>query len=240
MISHSEQAALKIRRFTNKLRADTSGLALIEFAYSLPLLVGLVGYGLELTNLAGANLKVSQAANALADNMSRVGLESSLALTQLREADVNDGFIGLKKQADALDITNNGRIILSSLERNAQGGQWIHWQRCLGTKNYPSTYGNAGDGATGTTFQGMGPATAKVTAPVAGSAVMVVEIIYDYKPLFTTMFFPAKQIKYHASFIVRDDRDLRGPFDSTRPEGYGIYNPSPTAPVRSCNLFTAS
>ena len=240
MMSQIEQAASPIRRFATKLRANTSGLAMIEFAYSLPLLVGLVGYGLELTNLAGANLKVSQAANALADNTSRVGLESSLALTQLREADINDGFIGLKKQADALDITNNGRIILSSLEKNAQGGQWIHWQRCLGTKNYPSTYGNAGDGATGTTFQGMGPANAKVIAPAAGTAVMVVEIIYDYKPLFSTMFFPAKQIKYHASFIVRDDRDLRGPYDTAHPEGYGVYNPSPAAPVHSCTSFSAS
>ena len=240
MISPNAQVSSPIRQFTTKLRENTSGLAMIEFAYSLPLLIGLVGYGLELTNLAGAHLKVSQAANALADNMSRVGLESSLALTQLREADVNDGFIGLQKQANALDITNNGRIILSSLERNSSGGQWIHWQRCLGTKNYPSTYGNAGDGATGTTFQGMGPASAKVIAPATGTAVMFVEIIYDYKPLFTTMFMPANKIKYHASFIVRDDRDLRGPYDTARPEGYGVYNPSPAAQVHNCTSFTAS
>ena len=124
-----------IRSLANKLRRDTSGLALIEFAYSLPLLLGLSCYGLELTNLANANLKISQAANALSDNLSRVGLESALALTQLREADINDGFIGIIRQTNAINLTQNGRVILSSLERNSSGGQWIHWQRCLGAKN---------------------------------------------------------------------------------------------------------
>ncbi len=223
---------LRLRALATRLREDCSGLAMIEFAYSLPLLIGLTGYGLELTNLANSNLKVSQAANALADNMSRVGLESALSLTQLREADVGDGFIGLQKQTSGIKLTEKGRVILSSLERNASGGQWIHWQRCIGAKNYASSYGLAGDGATGTAFPGMGPAAARVTAPIAGSAVMFVEIIYDYQPLFSTMFFGPKQIRYWASFIVRDDRDLVGP------AGSGVYNPAPTATVYSCNNFT--
>jgi hypothetical protein len=214
----------KARAFAQRLRSETSGLAMIEFAYSLPLLVGLTGYGLEMTNLANANMKVSQAANALADNMSRVGLESSLALTQLREADVNDGFIGVDRQTQGIQLRQNARVFLSSLERNTSGGQWIHWQRCYGEKtSLSSSFGVAGDGATGTSFQGMGPSGARVTAPAAGTAVMFVEINYTYQPLFTTMFIPAKQIKYHASFIVRDDRDLTG-----------VFNPGPVAPVNSC------
>jgi hypothetical protein len=218
------------RAFAARLRTETSGLAMIEFAYSMPLLVGLVGFGLEMTNLANANMKVSQAANALADNMSRVGLESALALTQLREADINDGFIGVVRQTEGIALKENSRIFLSSVERNADGGQWIHWQRCFGEKtSFSSSYGVAGDGATGTSFQGMGPTGAKVTAPVAGSAVMFVEIIYNYRPLFTTMFIPAKQIKYHASFIVRDDRDLVGPTG-----GDGVYNPPTVAVKNSC------
>ena len=224
----------RTRSLASKLRRNTSGLAMIEFAYSLPLLVGLSGYGLELTNLANANLKISQAANALPDNMSRVGLESPLALTQLREADINDGFIGVIRQTSSINLTQNGRVILSSLERNASGGQWIHWQRCIGAKTYPSSYGNAGDGATGTSFLGMGPPTARVTAPAAGTAVMFVEIIYDYQPLFGTMFFGAKQIRYHASFIVRDERDLPGP------AGAGVYNPSPAAAVRNCAVYSST
>jgi Flp pilus assembly protein TadG len=87
------------------LRNDTSGLALVEFAYSLPLLLGLGGYGIELANLANTNVKISLAATALADNMSRVGLESVLSTVQIRESDVNDSFIGYIKETEGLDLS---------------------------------------------------------------------------------------------------------------------------------------
>lgn len=216
-----------------KLRSDTSGIAMIEFAYALPLLMVLGGYGIEMANLATVNQRVSQSALALADNMSRVGAESVLSTVQIRESDINDSFIGLTRQTGTLNLTSNGRVILSSLEQNASGGQWIHWQRCIGTKNVTSSYGAAGTGATGTSFAGMGSASARITAPPS-SAVMFVEVVYDYRALFGTMFFPARTIRYEASFVVRDSRDLAGP------SGAGVYNPNPAAPVYSCNNFTAT
>jgi hypothetical protein len=226
----------KIRAFALKLRSDESGLAMIEFAYSLPLLIGISGYGLEMTNLAMTNHKISQATSALADNMSRVGLLSALSTTQIRESDVNDSFMGVDRQTNGLGLLVNGRVILSSLQQNATGGQWIAWQRCMGAKSIASSYGVQGDGATGTSFLGMGPTAARVQAP-AGAAVMFAEIIYDYKPLFTTMFIPARTIKYHASFIVRDERQLAAPSPG---DPDGIFNPSPAATVRSCSTFTAT
>src|SRR3546814_13154337 len=48
------------------------------------------------------------------------------------------------------DFRTHGRIILSSLERNDDGGQWIHWQRCYGDLDVESSYGEAGDGEEGT------------------------------------------------------------------------------------------
>jgi Flp pilus assembly protein TadG len=233
----------KLRRMAKSLRRDRSGVAAVEMALIMPLLATASFYGLELTNLAVTSLKVSQAAMALADNMSRVGLQSALATVQLRESDINDGFIGVTRQTTTLNLTQNGRIILSSLEQNATGGQWIHWQRCLGLKNVASSYGGQGTGATGTAFTGMGAlSTAKITAP-ANSAVMFVEVFYDYQPLFqsiplpnlTTLINPARVIRYEASFIVRDNRDLAGPAG-----GNGVYNPSPAATVKQCSSFTTS
>ncbi len=218
---------LSLRALAAHFRHDTSGNALIEFAYTLPLLVGLGGYGIEMANLAVVSHKVSQAAMSLSDNASRIGATNSLAVTQIREADVNDSFIGVKRQTDGLDLTNNGRVILSSLERNAEGGQWIHWQRCIGTKSAASAYGPQGTGSTGTGFPGMGPASSRIQAP-PDSAVMFVEVVYDYKPLFTTMFIPARVIRFESSYIVRDSRDLTQ-----------IYNPAPAAAVSSCATFTA-
>src|SRR3546814_1196324 len=74
-----------------------------------------------------------------------------------------------------MDFKTHGRIILSSLERNADGGQQIHWQRCYGDLDVASSYGEAGDGEEGTDFPGMGPDGAEVTA-AAGAAVMFVAV----------------------------------------------------------------
>ena len=123
------------RHIMRALKSDTSGVAMIEFAYALPLLMVLGGFGIEMTNLATVNQSISQSALALADNMSRVGAQSALSTVQIRESDINDSFIGLIRQTGTLNLTSRGRVILSSLEQNASGGQWIHWQRCIGTKN---------------------------------------------------------------------------------------------------------
>jgi Flp pilus assembly protein TadG len=224
----------RLRDLAARLRRDSSGLALIEFAYSMPLLIVLSFYGLEMTNLAVTNLKISQATSAMADNMSRIGLESALSTVQLRESDINDSFEGMKRQTAGLDLFKNGRVTVSSLEQNASGGQWIRWQRCKGEKNYPSTYGTVGDGATGTAFPGMGPASARVTSPTNQDAVMFVEVRYDYKSLFSTMFVENRQLRYYASFLVRDQRDLAGP------DGGGVYNPAPAATPSTCNLFNST
>lgn len=212
----------RIKGLLSELRRDASGLALIEFAYVIPILTALGIGGIELTNYANTNMKVSQAAMALADNMSRVGLESSLSSIQIREADVNDGLIGFQRQTNGLNFGPNGRVVLSSLERNATGGQWIHWQRCFGSLVVAPSYGTEGTGETGTAFLGMGPATGRVTAPV-DTAVMFVEVTYTYQPLFTGFFLQNRTIRHEASFINRDPRDL------TR-----IYNPNSAATVATC------
>jgi hypothetical protein len=212
----------RIKSLLSELRRDVSGLALIEFAYVIPILTSLGIGGIELTNYANTNMKISQAAMALADNMSRVGLESSLSSVQIREADVNDGLIGFQRQTNGLNFGPNGRVVLSSLERNADGGQWIHWQRCFGSLAVAPSYGTQGTGTTGTAFLGMGPAAGRVTAPV-DTAVMFVEVTYTYQPLFTGFFLRNRTIRHEASFINRDPRDLAQ-----------IYNPNPAATVATC------
>jgi hypothetical protein len=126
-----------------RLAADRSGVAMLEFALALPIVLALGLYGIELSNLALANLKVSQIALALADNASRVGVLNANALQQLREYDINDVLQATRLQGDEIDLTENGRVTLSSLEES-NGVQRIHWQRCIGVvkgTGYDSTYG---------------------------------------------------------------------------------------------------
>ena len=148
--------------FARRFRDDRSGLALLEFAFTAPLVVTLGLWGVETANLALANLRVSQVALNLADNASRVGVQSTLVTQQLREVDINDVFAAARAQGAAWDLTTRGRITLSSLEADKDGKQTIHWQRCLGMKSgagYDSTYGR-------TTISGGSPAAAdSTTAP---------------------------------------------------------------------------
>ena len=157
-----------IATFVRRFQQDGSGLALIEFALTAPLIVALGLYGVETANLALANLRVSQIALNLADNASRVGTQSSLATQQLREVDVNDTFAAAKLQGLGWDLTTRGRITVSSLEADNAGKQTIHWQRCLGTKSgagYDSSYGR-------TRMSGGAPAAADASSapydPTAG------------------------------------------------------------------------
>lgn len=226
-----------------RLRHDRRGLAMIEFALALPLLLLTTCFGVEIANYALTNLRVSQIALALADNAARVGAASNLATQQLREVDLNDVLQATRLQGQQLGLTQNGRITLSSLEADASETQRIHWQRCLGLKRgagYESSYGTAPVTAgtqSGTAYQGtavpggMGDAGAKVTAP-ASSGVMFVEVNYLYKPIFGDWLLGGRErvIHYIASYIVRDRRDFAQ-----------IFNINPevsSANKMTCNRFT--
>lgn len=196
------------RRTLRSFLADTSGLALVEFAYSLPLLTTVGLYGAELANYATVKMRISQTALKVADTSSRIGENGVLQDIKIYESDINDVFTGAEYADRDLDVEDNGRIILSSLTQNSDGGQWIQWQRCTGNLSYSSSYGAEDDGATGTSFPGMGPSGEEITA-AAGTAVMFVEIAYTYQPLFSNAWIPGpSQITAIAAFNVRDDRDL--------------------------------
>jgi TadE-like protein len=194
-----------------RLVRDSSGVALIEFAFSLPILIIIMAFGLELANYVLTTKRIGDIAVLVADNASRMGRRNAgLSVHQISEAEINDLFIGARLQADIGDYTENGRIILSSLQRNNDGGQWIAWQRCFGENGLGSAYGVEGDGATGTGFPGMGPPSNRVQAP-SGTAVMVVEVYYNYQPIVPIVSIPPRTIRELAVFNVRESRDLGAP-----------------------------
>ncbi|MFM6932936.1 MAG: TadE/TadG family type IV pilus assembly protein [Novosphingobium sp.] len=200
--------------------ACRSGVAAVELAVALPLLVTLSMGGLELASFALANMRVNQIAISIADNASRAKMTSVSGAAQFREYDVSETFRAADLAYPAMAIFSNGRVVLSSLETNSSGGQWVHWQRCRGSKAVGSKYATQGTGSTGTSFAGMGPTGSIITAE-SGAAIMFAEVYYDYRPV--TLPGATITIYRNAALYVRDDRDLSQ-----------IYNPSPTATVYSC------
>ena len=233
-----------------RLYRDRGGAALIEFGFTLPLLLVAGMGGVESANLALVNLRLSQIALNLADDASRVG-NTPLTTQQLREVDINDVLQAARYQGASIGLTTHGRIILSSLEMgqesyDSSSVQRIHWQRCLGLMNgagYDSSYGTATPLATAGTdstqansgvlaANGMGDAGAKVNAPPPNSGpvsgVVFVEINYQYQPLVSAFLFGSiSRIHYVASFIVRDNRDFSQ-----------IYNPGPSSTPSTCDKYT--
>ncbi len=230
----------KLRR----LGRDTSGLALIELAYGMPLLLGIGFAGVEIANLSVVRMRVSQIGMAVGDNAARVGDAQGLALKKVYESDVYDIFEGARLQGRGIQFQQRARVIVSSLQQNASGGQWIAWQRCWGNKSWASTYGVAGNGKTGTSFPGMGPSTARVQA-TPSNAVMFVEVAYDYRAIVEPF---AKLLKYYgvltensvityrSAFIVRDPRQLGVSTvpAATATEDFGLFQNAAPLPRLTC------
>lgn len=190
---------------------DRSANALIEFAFSLPIFMVLGMYGTELAYMATVNMQVSQISMALADNASRLGQTDNSAVSPtINNSDIDSIMDGAMRQGASIQFQQNGRLILSSLERHPiLQRQYVHWQKCRGNLSQASVYGGAGHGLIGQTIQGLGK-PGKIIAAEPNSAVMFVEAFYTYKPLFGEMFVKNIKFSQEAAFIVRDDRDLTG------------------------------
>jgi len=222
-----------LRTFQARLRDDCSGLAVVEFAVSLPFFLGLGVAGIETANYAATIMQVNQIALHVADNGARMGTDSLLTAKRISEIDINDVFTGARHEGNGLVFdgfhpytdpgTNqvvargNARIILSNLEPvsnpNTTQKFKIKWQRCSGPgTHYTPIYGTV---ANSTSINGMGPAGRQIKAPDFG-AVMFAEIHYHFKPLIVNGFsnLTEKEIVATGAMVVRDSRDLTTIYNS--------------------------
>lgn len=187
------------------LRSDTSGVAMLEFAFSLPVLLLMSLTGAELTNYVTTRMRISQIALHLADNAARIGSGSQLAAKTITETDINDLFVGANLQSGELGLQTNGRVVISDVEPKTTGSTKykIVWQRCYGAKtSYVKKY------TTGQTdLDGVGTSGRLAIAP-DGGATMFVEVYYEYTPLVKTSLSPTTTMVETASMMVRDRRDL--------------------------------
>ena len=238
--------AKRVRAGGASLRDCTSGVALLEFAFALPVVLALGLMGLETANYAMAHLRVSNIAMLTADNAARVR-------ESIDEADIVELFTGAKMSGANINFAQNGRIILTDLEHRSGSTQWIRWQRCDGALSYtnpnaayrPRTQASAAitngteiynaDRTTLNTtnpshpdatpvITGMGGTTTISAQP--GTAVMVVEVVYNYQPIIPNSFLGGRQIRYESAFNVRQRTDQ------------SLKNAGRITP-RSCNTFAA-
>lgn len=179
---------------------DECGVAVIEFAMVLPIFIFAVFGGMELAWNAIQQQQVERIAAIAADNAARVR-------GAIDETDIYEIVAATKANNPSSDFQANGRMIISSIQNNDAGnGQWIRWQRCYGSKTYTSKYGAQGSGKSDSSIKGLGRNKTMKAPP--GSAVMVVEVIFDHNPLISDKFFGKKQFRYETAYVLRDRTDL--------------------------------
>jgi hypothetical protein len=210
-----------------RLIGSKSGVAATELALALPFFLGAGLWAVELSNFVLTNMHVSQLAVHLADNASRIGEKPLLKERKIYESDINDLLEGAGLQGGTqMGLFDNGRAIISSVEvvpGSKDDEQYVHWQRCVGSKDWASSYGEEDDKLA----DGIGPVGEEVYA-FEGEAVMFVELVYEYKPLISKRFVGDPTIQAIASFTVRARRDLS--------EIYQRDKNSPD-PIAKCNKF---
>lgn len=222
-----------MKNFLKKIRQDNSGLALVEFALSLPFFMGLTVAGFETSHYAYVHMRLNQLTLDTADGAARMGEGDVQAAKKIDEAQINDVFAGTLRQGESIllggeheykdpgtgevTLRGNALIILSSVEPKsgfdpANPKYRIRWQRCVGTADFfeplygkKSTHGN---------IDGIGP-PGRLAVPPDDGALMFVETHYYYRPLIINGFghLGEKSITKTATMVVRDARDFVGGTD---------------------------
>lgn len=221
-----------LHRSLRRLRSNQSGLAMVEFAVSLPFFAGLAIGGAEIANYASVVMQLNQIALHTADNAARMGTKTTTGTIQISEKQINDVLNGTMQEGSRIAARENARVILSSFEEvvpfDVTTPRYrIRWQRCSGqVTSYRSNYGNP---TTTTSVTGIGPAGRQVW-PATGGSLMFVELQYRFKPMIVNGFtrLTDHKISQISSMVVRDARDT-----VSAPGGAGIYNLENVA-VSSC------
>lgn len=192
-----------------RLKSCEAGVSAIEFGLMLPVFIPLALFGTELAYYASIRLQISQIAMSVADNASRLGQTENAGVTPtITESDIDSVMFGAMTQGSKINLKENGKVILSSLEKDdLTGRQWFHWQRCRGDLDKSSSYGPARYGLQDDSFTGVGRKQ-KTLKALPGSAVMVAEVYYKYDGLFGSLFGSVPDIHEEAMFMIRDDRNL--------------------------------
>ena len=89
----------RLMALPRKLAGDRSGVAMVEFAFTAPIVLAMGMLGTETAYYVITHMQVSQVAMQVADNASRVGEQDVLTARKVYESDINVRSSGPKSWA---------------------------------------------------------------------------------------------------------------------------------------------
>ena len=155
------------KRLIRNIRKDSRGSVAVEVSVAISILAALLLAGVEVTRFVMLNQKLERASATMADLVSQA--------ETLTEADLVSLFTATGFVLDPFDLAGDGRIIVSSISKQAGTNPQINWQREFGSGAGSSSFGAEGGDA---------------TLPAGfvlrdGESIVVSEAFYDFVPVFT-------------------------------------------------------
>lgn len=174
-----------IGRIRRRLGRDEAGLAAVEFALILPLLILFSLVMIETSRFLLLNLKLSHVATSMADLATR---ERDLSVGTLDSL-----FASVQHLIQPFPFASMGVVIVSGVTENQAHAMTVSWQRRgAGSLTPTSEVGTAG-----------GAATLPDTIDVGADQTMVVsEAFYQYQPWLLGVI-PAQLLRHVAYFRPR-------------------------------------
>ena len=164
-----------MKKTTNILK-NIKGVAAIEFALALPLLILLVFGGVEATRYVLIAQKLDRISGTLSDVVSQ---NETISTTQLNQIIVASGQLMLP-----YNFTRDGYAIISSVTKTGTNAPVINWQ-------YKST------GTAQTSHIGISGGTAIMPSNftmVDKDTVIITEVFYNYTPILAGVIYSNSQL----------------------------------------------
>ncbi len=166
-------------------RRDRRGGVMLEFAFAMPILVGLLMGGVEFARFALVNQKMERVTSFVGDFVARA--------EALDEADFDDYFAAADQLGRPFDLFEGGNIIVTSVIGEATGPEILWQQIGTGHVTAPSLVGLPGE-----------PAVLPLNFNVdEGEGLVVTEVYFDYEPILLPLMIPAQRLYYQSIYRPR-------------------------------------
>lgn len=155
------------RRKLRDILGDNRGTALVEFAFALPVLITLTVGGIDMASYLLLNMKLQNAAFAVADLTARDKTLSEDQLDNIMQA--------VEHIVKPFEFGTAGITIVSGIVADEDGAVSVGWQReGAGAATANSTIGAVGDE----------PVLPTDLTLSANETLIAAEVVYNYEPLF--------------------------------------------------------
>ncbi len=159
---------------------------MLEFAFAMPVLIGLLMGGFEFARFALVNQKMERVTSFVGDFVARA--------EALDESDFDDYFAAAGQIGVPFDIFGDGNIIITSVTGET-GGPEVLWQQVgAGAILDASQVGAPGDAA-------VLPTGFNVDE---GEGLVISEVYFDFEPLMLASLIPARRLYYQAIYRPRN------------------------------------